>query len=87
MTPLKSFIVSFFHFSYPFNLFAWRITHLSPHGPLSEAQINSPEIARFPLVDVLMTALWTQNFVQNFHILNDVAENAIQMVTNYAESI
>ena len=41
VTPLESSIVSFFHSSYPITLFGWHSTHLSPHGPPSEAQINS----------------------------------------------
>ena len=31
----------FFHSSYPITLFVWHITHLSPHRPPSEAQINA----------------------------------------------
>ena len=41
LTPLKSAILSFFHSSYPITLFGWHITHLSPQGSPSEAQINS----------------------------------------------
>ena len=41
VTPLKSAILSFFHSSYPITLFGWHITHLSPQGSPSEAQINS----------------------------------------------
>ena len=61
VTTIKSPTQFFFHSCYPITLFGWHITHLSVHKPPSEAQINSPKIARFSSVNVLMTGLWIPN--------------------------
>ena len=41
VTPINSPTLSCFHSPSPITLFGWHITHLSPHGPWSEVQINS----------------------------------------------
>ena len=41
VTPLKSPIMSFFHSSSTITFSGWQISHLTPQGPPSEAQINS----------------------------------------------
>ena len=68
MTSLKSPKQFFFHSCYPITLFGWHLTHLSPHRPPSEAQINSPKIARFPSVDILMTGLWIPNLQRSMSL-------------------
>ena len=68
VTLSESPILSSFHSCYPITLFEWHITHLSPHRPPSEAQINSPKIARFPSVDILMTGLWIPNLQRSMSL-------------------